>query len=154
MKSLLLWQRKNKLTDSKLEIGSFPFLIKKGKIYIMIVTSTSGKSWILPKGHPEDELSNHQVAVLETYEEAGVKSIIFDRKLRKEFKDKEGGKFIVYPLLIKKCLDDKDWPEKSKRERRLVSINKALSLVTKQEHLQAIKYFSSNSIRNKLFKAI
>lgn len=121
-------------------------------MHIMIVTSTSGKSWILPKGQPEDELNNPQVAVLETYEEAGIRGIIFDERLRKEFKRKEGGSLVIYPLLIKKILDENSWPEESRRKRRLVSINKALSLVTKQEHLQAIEYFSSESISNKLLK--
>ncbi len=154
MKSLLLWQRNNKLTYSKLEIGSFPFLIKKGKIHIMIITSTSGKSWILPKGHPEDELNKPQVALLETYEEAGIRGVVFNRKLAKEFKRKEGGSLLIYPLLIKKILDENNWPEKSSRKRRLVSINKALGLVTKQEHLRAIEYFSSELIRNKLLKTM
>jgi len=120
----------------------------------MIVTSTSGKFWILPKGHPEDALNKLQVAVLETYEEAGIKGIIFERKLGKEFNRKEGGSLIIYPLLIKKILDDSIWPEESRRKRRLVSIKKALSLVTKQEHRQAIKYFSSESVSSKLLKII
>ena len=54
------------------EIGSFPYLIKKGKMYIMLITNKSGKLWILPKGQPEAELKDEQVAELETIEEAGV----------------------------------------------------------------------------------
>jgi len=136
-----------------LEIGAFPFLIKKGKLYIMIVSSTSGKSWILPKGHPEEHLKNSQVAALESYEEAGIKGVIFDGKLGKEFKQKkEELNLLIYPLLITKILNK--WQEESIRKRQLVTINKALELVTKKEHLQAIKYFSSNSMFNKLSKAI
>lgn len=135
-----------------LEIGSFPFLFKKGKMYIMIITSTSGKSWILPKGHPEDNLNNAQVAELETYEEAGIKGVIFDRKFRKELKRKEDSTIIIYPLLIKKILDK--WPEDSKRKRRLVTIKEALSLVTNKEHIGAIRYFSTTGMTSKLNKAI
>ncbi|MCK5697224.1 MAG: NUDIX hydrolase [Gammaproteobacteria bacterium] len=135
-----------------LEIGAFPFLIKKGKLYIMIVSSTSGKSWILPKGHPEDKLKHSQVAALESYEEAGIKGLIFNRKLGKEFKQKkEALNLLIYPLLITKILNK--WQEESIRKRQLVTINKALTLVTKKEHLQAIKYFSSNAMFNKLSKA-
>lgn len=135
-----------------LEIGSFPFLFKKGKMYIMIITSTSGKSWLLPKGHPEDDLTNSQVAELETYEEAGIKGIIFNKKLSKELKRKEDGTIIIYPLYIKKILDK--WPEESKRERRLVTIKEALALVSKKEHIGAIRYFSTTNMTGKLFKAI
>lgn len=133
-----------------LEIGAFPFLFKKGKVYIMIITSTSGKYWILPKGRPEEDLNKAQVAELETYEEAGVKGIIPDLKLRKDFKRDEGGKFIVYPLLIETILNK--WPEQNKRERRLVSIKDALHLVKKKEHLNAIKHFSATEMLNKLSK--
>jgi len=134
------------------EIGSFPFLFKKGKMYIMIITSISGKSWILPKGQPEDDLTKSQVAELETYEEAGVKGIVCDKKFREEFKREEDGTIVIYPLLIKKILQS--WPEKSKRQRRLVTIKEALNLVTKKEHLKAINYFSSADISSKFSKAI
>lgn len=134
-----------------LEIGAFPFLFKKEKMHIMIITSTSGKSWILPKGHPEDNLNKPQVAELEAYEEAGIKGLIFERKFRQEFKREDGGTLIIYPLLIKKVLES--WPEDSIRERRLVTIKDALTLVTKKEHCQAIKHFSSSEMSNKLAKA-
>jgi 8-oxo-dGTP pyrophosphatase MutT (NUDIX family) len=132
------------------EIGAFPFLIKKEKIQIMIITNTSGKGWILPKGHPEDGLNKAQVAELETYEEAGVKGTIIDTKLRKEFEREEGGTLVIYPLLIKKILDA--WPEHDKRERMLVTIKEALFLVTKKEHIEAIKHFSTLEEIKKLAK--
>ncbi|MCP3849127.1 MAG: NUDIX hydrolase [Gammaproteobacteria bacterium] len=132
------------------EIGAFPFLIKKEKMQIMIITSTSGKFWMLPKGHPEDDLNNPQVAELETYEEAGIKGIIIDKKMREEFDHEEGGTLLVYPLLIKEVLDE--WPEQNVRERRLVTVKEALSLVTKKQHVNAIKYFSSPEIINKLLR--
>lgn len=134
-----------------LEIGAFPFLLKKEKIYIMIITNTSGKSWILPKGQPEDHLNKSQVAELEAYEEAGVTGKIINSKLREEFKRDDGITLIIYPLLIKEILDV--WPEKDMRERRLVSIKEALNLVTKKEHLKAIKYFSTPEMIKKLTKA-
>ena len=132
------------------EIGAFPFLLKKGKLQVMIITNTSGKSWILPKGHPENSLNKPQVAELETYEEAGIKGTIVDTKLREEFKHEEGGVIIIYPLRIKKILDT--WPEQEKRERRLVYIKEALSLVTKKEHCDAIKHFSEPNMIKKLIK--
>ena len=132
------------------DIGAFPFLLKKGKIYIMIVTSTSGKSWILPKGHPEDDLNKSQVAQLEAYEEAGIKGNIIDTKLSKEFKRDKDDILIIYPLFIKKILDE--WPEQEIRERRLVTVKEALKLITKKEHVDAIKYFSTPEMIKKICK--
>ncbi len=134
-----------------LEIGAFPFLIKKEALQVMIITNTSGKSWILPKGHPEEDLNKPQVAKLETYEEAGIKGVIFDKKLRKEFKREEGGTLVIYPLIIKDILDN--WPEESKRQRRLLPIKEAQALVTKKEHSHALAYFSSDELLKKLSEA-
>lgn len=127
-----------------LEIGAFPFLKKKGKLYVMLVTSTSGKSWILPKGHPEPDLKKCQVAELETFEEAGVAGKLLSKSLHKEFKRENGGMLLICPLLIEDIFDK--WQEQSKRQRRLVKIKEALSLVTRKEHVNAIKHFSSIKI--------
>ncbi|MCU7836781.1 MAG: hypothetical protein KZQ83_16220 [gamma proteobacterium symbiont of Taylorina sp.] len=132
---------------SVFEIGSFPFLKKKGKIYVMLVTNISGNLWILPKGHPEDSLKNHKVAELETYEEAGVTGILA-KSLNREFKNECGGTLLIYPLSIKKTLTE--WKEKSKRKRKLVKVKEALQLVTRKEHLNAIKHFSSKVTLEKL----
>ena len=132
------------------EIGAFPFLQKKEKLRIMLVTSTSGKSWILPKGHPEADLNKSQVSELEAYEEAGIKGETFDSKKRAEFEREDGATLIVYPIFITEILDK--WPEQEQRKRRLVSIKEALSLVTKKEHIKAIKYFSSPEMIEKLIK--
>ena len=131
-----------------LEIGAFPFTKKKGKLYVMLVTNTSGKLWILPKGHPEPDLKNHQVAELETFEEAGVAGKILSKSLHKEFKRENGGMLLICPLLIEDIFDK--WQEQSKRQRRLVKIKEALSLVTRKEHLNAIKHFSSTEIKQQL----
>ncbi len=132
------------------EIGAFPFLFKKEKIYFMIITNTSGSAWILPKGHPEDDLNKYEVAELETYEEAGIKGKVVDVKLRGEFKHDDGSTLLIYPLLIKNTLDE--WPEQHFRQRRLVNSKEALQLVTKTEHSSAIKHFTSAEMIKKLKK--
>jgi len=47
------------MTD--MEIGAFPFTVKKGKLMIMIITNCSGRAWILPKGQPESDKKDAQV---------------------------------------------------------------------------------------------
>ncbi|WP_198263486.1 NUDIX hydrolase [sulfur-oxidizing endosymbiont of Gigantopelta aegis] len=123
-----------------IEIGAFPFLYKKDKLHIILITITSGNAWILPKGKPEDDMSKAQVAKLESFEEAGIRGKIIDKKLREEFKRDDGGTLIIYPLHIEKVLDK--WQEQSFRKRKLVSIKEALEMVTKTEYLAAIEYFS------------
>ena len=132
-----------------LEIGSFPFLIKKGKMYIMLITTKSGKSWILPKGQPESHLPHEKVAALECFEEAGlVGKVLAKKSLHKKFKMNKNDKFLVYPFYIYKILDK--WEESSIRKRRLVKVKDALKLVTRKEHRKAIKYFTSKEVSHKL----
>ena len=135
-----------------IEIGAFPFLEKKGKLYIMLVTNTSGNLWILPKGHPESNLKNAKVAELETFEEAGVKGKVLVKINNREFKRENGGTLLIYPLLIGEILSK--WKEESIRKRRLVKVKEALQLVTRKEHLNAIKYFSSEQKKQQLMASL
>lgn len=135
-----------------LEIGAFPFTLKKDKLKVMIITNTSGRAWILPKGHPEEDLKKHQVAELETYEEAGIKGKVLDTRLSEEFIREDGSTLVIYPLLIKEILNE--WPEQDIRKRRLVSIKSALDLISKKEHVDAIKHFSSTEMIKKLIRNI
>jgi len=130
------------------EIGSFPYLIKKGKMYIMLITNKSGKLWILPKGQPEADLKDEQVAELETIEEAGVKGKVLHKSFHSDFKREAGGLLVVYPIYIDKILDE--WAESSIRKRRLVDVKEALKIVTRKEHRKAIKYFASKEVSRKL----
>ena len=140
---------RNKTTpEAKLEIGAFPYLIKKGKLKIMIVTNCAGNTWILPKGHPETNLQDTQVALLEATEEAGIKGKLLGRNSYKEFKGKGGRVLRIYPLAIGKVLTE--WPEEKFRKRQLVSVEQALSLVTRQAHMNAIVYFSKPAWLKKL----
>lgn len=125
---------------SDMEIGAFPFTIKKGKLWVMIITNCSGRSWILPKGQPESDKRDAQVAHLEAFEEAGVLGKQNVSRKHKSFKRKDGGFLNVYPFKIRKILGS--WPEKNVRKRSLVPVKEALSLVTRKEHVNAINYFS------------
>lgn len=135
---------------TKLELGAFPYMIRKGKLMVMIISNCSGNKWILPKGQPELDLRNSQVALLEAFEEAGVTgNLVFSMK-HMDFKRKSGDILRIYPLAIRKVL--RKWPEKKIRKRQLVSVKQALSLVTRKEHVNALEYFSKPENFKKLAK--
>lgn len=123
-----------------MEIAAFPFIIKKGKLRLMIITTCSGNAWILPKGQPESDMKDAQVALMEASEEAGVVGQLVVPAGYKDFKRKGGGSLRVYPLSIQKIL--RKWPEKAIRKRQLVSVREALSLVNRKEHVNAINYYT------------
>jgi 8-oxo-dGTP pyrophosphatase MutT (NUDIX family) len=109
--------------------GLVPYTFKRGRLYIMLVKSSSGNRWVLPKGGLEPEETLRSNAEKEAYEEAGV---VIDSR----YKPKKLGKFsvvkngeelnnvVMFAGAIASVLDD--YPEKAIRKRKLVTFNEAM----------------------------
>ncbi|SHI64268.1 NUDIX hydrolase [Wenxinia saemankumensis] len=102
---------------------------------VLLVTSSSGR-WILPKGWPMADCTHREAALIEAWEEGGVKRGRAERKHIGSFramKELRNGAMIpalvkVFAVEVKKM--SKDYPEAERRDRRWVSPKKAASLVT------------------------
>ncbi len=118
------------------QVGVLPYVIKQGKIQVLLVTSSSGNRWIIPKGHQESEMTPHEVAMMEAVEEGGVLGTLRnDLHLRYQMSN---GRFLqLYAMKISKLLNT--WPEEHLRLRRLVSLQEALTLIDDSEMSRAIK---------------
>lgn len=118
------------------QIGVFPYLIKGGKLQILLITSSSGNRWIIPKGSQEKGMTPCEVAVMEAVEEGGVLGTLHqDLRLRCQMLN---GRFLkLYPMKISKLLNS--WPEERLRRRRLVSLAAALKLIDDPEIVSAVK---------------
>ena len=53
--------------------GVIPFRKRKGKLELLMVTSTNKKRWVIPKGVKELHLSPKKSAIKEAWEEAGIR---------------------------------------------------------------------------------
>ena len=131
--------------DGMCQIGVFPYLIKRGKIQILLVTSSSGNRWIIPKGHQEPKMTPHEVAMMEAVEEGGVLGTLHqDLHLRCQMAN---GRFLqLYAMKISKLLNS--WPEEHLRERRLVSVAEALELIDDVEMARAVKRMATELKKN------
>jgi CYTH domain-containing protein len=118
------------------QIGVFPYLIKRGKLHVLLVTSSSGKRWIIPKGHHELGMRPEEVAIMEAVEEGGVVGMLHrDLHLRGEMVN---GRFLqLYAMKISKLLSS--WPEKRLRLRRLVPLERALQLIDDPEMADVVR---------------
>lgn len=118
------------------QIGVLPYVLKRGKLQVLLVTSSSGNRWIIPKGHQEPEMTPHEVAMMEAVEEGGVLGTLRqDLHLRCQMAN---GKFLqLYAMKISKLLAN--WPEEHLRMRRLVSLTEALRLIDDPEMARAVK---------------
>jgi 8-oxo-dGTP pyrophosphatase MutT (NUDIX family) len=102
---------------------------------VLLVTSSEGR-WILPKGWPMEGKHDSEAALVEAWEEAGVREGKVKRKPIGTFiavkQSKHGDEDIcitrVFEVKAKKVLDI--YPEVKRRDRRWVSAKAAARLVT------------------------
>lgn len=109
--------------------GAVPVL----KDRIVLVTARNSKRWIIPKGIVEKDMSPHDSAAKEAFEEAGVVGSVRKKELGRYNYPKWGGTCTVrvYPLYVEKVLDK--WEEMDMRKRKIVSLDEAVQMVDHQE---------------------
>lgn len=101
---------------------------ENAKVEILLVTSSSGKEWVHPKGGVELNLTERASAAKEVYEEAGVLGDV-GRKLGSYRYIKNGQIQEVTMFAMQYTGDAAEWPEAHKRERKWFNPKKAMSKV-------------------------
>jgi 8-oxo-dGTP pyrophosphatase MutT (NUDIX family) len=109
--------------------GVIPFRVERGNVQILLVTSRSGKRWIIPKGIIEHDLSPQESAQKEAYEEAGVSGKICGKSAGTYTYNKWGGTCTVKVFLLKVENILEDWPESYFRTREWMSVEEAAKRV-------------------------
>ena len=128
------------------QYAALPF-VKIGKqLEFLLITKRRSGRWIIPKGWPETELSGHQLAALEAYEEAGLKGRIGKKEIGtfqyvKQLDDDSKVICQVTVFALRVSAQYLDWPEKNQRQLRWVKKKKACELVEEQELATLIENF-------------
>jgi len=106
--------------------GVLPYRWRDGGLEVLLVSSRSGKRWLLPKGIVEPGMSAGDSALKEALEEAGVDGAVGGRSLGSYRYRKWGGtcEVEIYPLRVRNELDE--WPESQIRRRRWHSVRVAM----------------------------
>lgn len=110
-----------------------PFRTKDGITEVILVTSSSNKNWVLPKGRIEKLMSPEKSAAKEAFEEAGVIGDV-SKNVFAEYKyNKKGNtcRVSVYPLEVAIILVQ--WDEMDKRDRRVLEVGAAIQLIKKEQ---------------------
>lgn len=109
----------------------------------MVVTNKDGDRWVLPKGRPERHLGKRELAALEAWEEAGIRGTFrggdpIDVTLRRR-----AGRINLrlYPLRVDRL--KRRWPERRARDRRVVSPDTALALLSDPGMRRAVKQLAA-----------
>lgn len=109
---------------------AIPYRIKDNQIEILIISSSTKRHWLVPKGIQEPGLTAQDSANAEAYEEAGVIGQVFEKELAKyEYPKWEAiCKVSVFLMKVSQVLNEHEWPE-SNRQRRWVQISEAVELI-------------------------
>src|SRR5271155_1418016 len=97
--------------------------IRSGRV--CLVTSRSGKRWVIPKGCLEPNQTAAQTDLQEAWEEAGLRGVIDQEPVGSYFYDKAGNTYQVTVFLMQVTEAARDWPEVELRQRVWVGENEA-----------------------------
>lgn len=122
--------------SQKCQIAALPFLIRRGQLHLVIITNSAQTRWIIPKGHPEPDMTRQDVAVMEAMEEAGVIGNCIPG-LRSSCSHKGENSLSIYPLRVTTVL--KKWPEMEWRKREVLPADKALKMISDPELAECIR---------------
>lgn len=112
---------------------------------VLLITSRETKRWVIPKGWPMAGLSNPEAAMIEAFEEAGVRGRIIGHGQAGTYsylKEQPAGLPIklrvgVFLMAVEKVFDY--WPEQPERERRWFNPAEAAGLVAEPKLAQLIE---------------
>lgn len=124
---------------------------RKQRLQIALVTSLETRRWVLPKGNIERGLSARASASMEAYEEAGLEGDVAKNRIgtyEYEKSEVKGGglrQVSVFPMVVSRIR--RDWPEKSVRRRKWMTIDDAVSAVDERDLKDLIVEFGEKYAR-------
>jgi 8-oxo-dGTP pyrophosphatase MutT (NUDIX family) len=101
--------------------------LQRGRV--CLVTSSSGKRWVIPKGLIDSGKTAAEMALQEAWEEAGVVGVLRPEPVGTYLYPKYGGTchVTVYLMDVSEVADD--WPERALRQRRWVKASEAAQFI-------------------------
>ncbi|MBI9107339.1 MAG: NUDIX domain-containing protein [Spirochaetales bacterium] len=123
------------------EIGVIPYYYKNNSYRFVLVTSRKKpSSWIFPKGQPEDERTDREIAINEAFEEAGVIGTIQGKAIKVTVQEKNRlVLYKLYPFKISRICQM--WPERKLRRRCFLRPENALKELRRKPYAQALSLF-------------
>ncbi|MGI0486347.1 NUDIX hydrolase [Pantanalinema rosaneae CENA516] len=117
--------------------GVIPYRVRSRTVEILLVTTSSGKRWGIPKGWISLFMSPSGSAAKEAWEEAGIVGSVITPAIG-EYQIRKWGypcQVKVFLMQVQKVADD--YPEVKQRQRQWFSLDKAIKRI-KDPELQAL----------------
>jgi 8-oxo-dGTP pyrophosphatase MutT (NUDIX family) len=94
-----------------------------------MVTSRSGKRWVIPKGMIEPGATAGEIALQEAWEEAGLLGVLHPEPVGSYLYEKWGGTHFVTVFVMEVNEVADDWPERQIRQREWMSAPDAMERI-------------------------
>lgn len=122
-------------SPSLLQAASIPYY--EGNI--CLVTSKSGKRWVIPKGSISKGKTASETALLEAWEEAGLTGKLNRTPVGSYSYSKSGLSYLVTVFLMQVSSIAEVYPEHRQRLRKWVSLSEANTLIHEKELLSLLQ---------------
>jgi len=123
--------------DVRTQFGALCYRVVDDKVQVLLITSRGTGRWILPKGWPVPGATPAEAAMLEAWEEAGVKGQAKGNCLGiYSYVKLDGGERlpgVVVVFAVKVRALRRDYPEAGQRHRKWFSLKKAAKLLEEPE---------------------
>ena len=96
---------------------------------ICLVTSRSGKRWVIPKGKIDPEHTPIEAALVEAWEEAGLVGLVKGDTIGSFYYEKLGKTYHVIVFVMEVTSVAEAWPEQAIRQREWLDVESAASRV-------------------------
>ena len=109
-----------------------PYRIRKDRLEVALVTSSTGKRWIVPKGSVDEGERPRDAAIREAEEEAGLRGVVTRKPLGRylRVKAKDTRRVEVYVMRVTRVLEH--WLEQKIRRRRWLPVTDAADAVRQE----------------------
>ncbi len=136
-----------------LQFGALAYLLEKKQPKYLVITSRRTGRWIFPKGQPEKDENGWETAAREAFEEAGVigtgqpQEIGRYRSLKFRSDWVQPLDIVLYPVRIDSLMPD--WDENGERQRRMVTIKEAATLLSQPDMTELCTRFHKQLMARK-----
>lgn len=128
--------------------GVIPYRIEQGRIEVLLITSSKGKRWIIPKGWIKPFKSVARSAAEEALEEAGILGAVQTPAIGTYEHRKWGLPCRVEVFLMRVETELEYWLEGDRRQRQWVSLDKAVKRIEQPELKQILKSLENRIMVN------
>ena len=113
------------MAEAVRQAGVIP--VRNGQV--CLVTSSTGRRWVIPKGKIDPGHTAGEAALIEAWEEAGLTGVLQPDPIGSYQYEKLGRAYHVLVYWMSISNEASDWPEKMVRQRRWVSVEEAITLI-------------------------